>query len=410
MIFIDDKEQIIEFVSKRSKDMSNYIKTKSGSKYTLWYKSLTHSDLITKGKRSGSNQPLDRNILYYLSSSEMVQIENESGKQFESAKQSNIGLCEQFYEDLGIPRLERRKGPQKTKHDPIVLNDHIDVCLVNDTLKYFKMKYTKRVLRALDKDDKKWDDDSIELNEDNWFTNIRLTEAIHGLGTSDDKEFHKLRLSMFLNDSIILLIEHNNEKNRLFIMLEKNPRFFELAGISDQAWVKYLETEQEQERNKILSAKPLKTDEDEEMSRKLQSAWKDKLAQEMMNYSAKEGEVFCPITGISADYNSFSMLFIASHIKEHGKCNSMEESYNLYNGILLSAGVDALFDKHMITFDEEKNIVFSFLLEKNYSLQNELLLNHPIFKNILNAQRMEMMKYHREEFYRKEEDRRKKMK
>ena len=89
------------------------------------------------------------------------------------------------------------------------------------------MKYTKRVLRALDKDDKKWDDDSIELNEDNWFTNIRLTEAIHGLGTSDDKEFHKLRLSMFLNDSIILLIEHNNEKNRLFIMLEKNPRFFE---------------------------------------------------------------------------------------------------------------------------------------------------------------------------------------
>ena len=51
-----------------------------------------------------------------------------------------------------------------------------------------------------------------------------MTEAIHGLGTADDEEFHKLRLSMFLNDTIIFLIEHCEERNKLFIMLEKKDK------------------------------------------------------------------------------------------------------------------------------------------------------------------------------------------
>ena len=37
-------------------------------------------------------------------------------------------------------------------------------------------------------------------------------------GTAEDVEFHKLRLSMFLNDSIIFVIEHGLTKKRLFIL------------------------------------------------------------------------------------------------------------------------------------------------------------------------------------------------
>lgn len=403
-IFINDKSQIETFVGNRSQDMQKYIKEHSDSRFTMWYKRLTHSDLTTRGKRSGPEQGLDRNLLYYLSLSEMENIEKHNGKKFETAKQSNIGLCEKFYEDLGIPRLERREGQQTTQHDHVLLNEYTDVFLVNDTLEYFTMAYTKKVLNALGKSEKRWkDEDTVSIKEGDSFTPIQLTEAIHGLGTKEDKEFHKLRLSMFLNDAITFIIEHSNVRNKLFILLEKNPKFFKLANISDKAWENYLSVQKNQELNGLQAQQSLDTE--DEMSRKLQSVWKDKLAKEMMNYSVIEGNVFCPITGISANYNAFSMLFIASHIKRHSDCETMEESFDINNGLLLAANADALFDKHMFTIGENKEIIFSFLLENNYELQNKLLLNQPIFNIILNEKRMEMLKYHREEFYKKEKER-----
>lgn len=408
VIFIDDKSQIETFVENRSQDMKKYMQDHENSRFTAWYKRLTHSDLTNRGKRNGPGEGLERNLLYYLSLSEMQDIEKHNGKKFECAKQSNIGLCEEFYEDLGIPRLQRRIGPQKTQHEHIILNETTDVYLVNDTLEYFTMDYTKKVLDALGKEPVRWsDEDTVTLDKSAPFTPIQLTEAIHGLGTKDDKQFHKLRLSMFLNDAMTFIIEHNESRNKLFILLEKNPKFFKLANISDKAWEEYLSVQKNQELNGLQAQQSLETD--DEMSRKLQSVWKDKLAKEMMNYSVVEGNVFCPITGISANYNAFSMLFIASHIKRHSDCATMEESFDINNGLLLAANADALFDKHMFTIGEDKEIIFSFLLKNNYELQNKLLLNQPIFNIILNDKRMEMLKFHREEFYKKEEDRKRRM-
>lgn len=404
-IFTNDENQIESFVQSRSASMLEYMQ-KSPSRFTLWYKNLSHSDLTNRGKRNGYKEELDKNFLYYLSVEEMEKIqEHFPEKPFESAKQSNIGLPAQFYIDLGIPRLERRKGKQETQHKHIVLNDYVNVLLVNDTMEYFNQEYTGRVLKRLNKYDRLFCiKNNVSLNENSPFTDIQLTEAIHGLGTAEDEEFHKLRLSMFLNDTVIFLVEHGEKQNQLFIMLEKNPRFFTLAGVADTAWEKYIATQRRQEVAAIKGKVPLDAGEDEK-SRRLQNAWKDKLAKEMMTYTTDEGKVFCPFTGISADFSAFSMLFVASHIKRHANCSCDKESFDVNNGLLLSANADALFDKYMITVNEDKELLFSFLLETDYMLRNKLLLNQPVFQLVLNEERMNNLEEHRKTFYQKEDER-----
>lgn len=398
--FIDDRDLILNYIESRSQDMYEYVLSKPQTRFTLWYKNLTHSDLTTRGKRNGWQEGLDKNLLYYLSVDEMRDIEEASKKEFESAKQSNIGMSDAFYADLDMPRLQRRKGPQTTQHEHLQVNDYADVYLVNDTVKYFTMEYTKRVIAKTGKK-VKWDDDETVTLSGLKFTPIQITQAIHGLGTADDTEFHKLRLSMFLNDTFIVLIEHTDVKS-VYVMLEKNPRFFTLIGETNESWERYLLVKKQQEQAMITVQTGLTVE--EEKSRAQQSAWKDLLAKEMMNYTTHEGEVFCPFTQISADFESLSMLFIASHIKRFADCDAIE-AYDVNNGLLLCANADALFDKHMITVDENKQLVFSFLIEDNLQLRHKLLLNQPIFNLILNEKRMEYMKEHRRIFYLKEAER-----
>lgn len=405
-LFLDDKNEILEYIEDKSLSMYEYIE-KSDNKFSLWIKNICHSDLINKGKRNGSDKGIEDNLLYYLSVAEMNDIQKQNpNKVFESAKQSNIGLPKKFYEDLGIERLKRRNGKQKEQHQHICLNDFVNVLLVNDTLKYFEKKYTIKVLEKLKKEIKKFENiKKIELNN-SIFTDIKLSQAIHGLGISDDKEFSNLRMNIFLNDTLLFLIEHkNNERKNLFVLFNKNPKFFSLVGITDESWVKYLETANRQAKNKIRSQNDNIAEEDEK-SRKYQNSWKIKLAEEMKNYSITEGEVFCPLTMLRANFENFKMLFVASHIKRHADCKNNQESFDIDNGLLLSPNADALFDKYMITITENKEIKFSYLLENDAILKNTLLLNQPIFKIILNEKRMENLKYHREKFYELEEKRR----
>ncbi len=233
-------ETIKTFLETRSKTMVQYISQhEKESVFILWYKSLYHSDLTTRGKRNKSTEGFERNLLYYLSVDEMNSLQQAfPEKQFESAKQSNIGLPDLFYNDLGIPRIHRRKGQQKEKHKWILLNDYMQVFLVNETLYYFSLEYTEMILNTLKKSlPAKWRKElsGIELQSDS-FTSIELREAIHGLGTKDDSIFHSLRLNCFLNDTIIFLIEKSQDHNKLFILLEKNPKFFELLNLKDKEW------------------------------------------------------------------------------------------------------------------------------------------------------------------------------
>ena len=401
---IQEFDDIKEYIKKRSSVMCKYMDKHNKSLFYLWHKNLFHSDLLTRGKRKGT-EPLDKNYLYYLTVEEMEQLEKRKGSSLPSAKQSNIHLPIEFYEQIGVRVLERRVGKQAKKHESVIISDAVNVYLVNETLEYFTYEYTKKVLDELKKPTK-WDHlDCKPILSTGDFTKIRLSEAIHGIGTSDDVEFHKLRHNMFLYDTIILLIEKSGDTTNLFILLEKNPRFFSILHLANKHWEKYLEASRKEEVNRTIAMTPL---EEEEKTRARQQAWKDRLAHEMMTFSPIEGHVFCPLTLISAPYEQFKMLFIGSHIKRFAD-SDVKEAYDINNGLLLYAGVDALFDKYMITIDENKKVVFSFLLEKDMLLRQKLYLNQSLFEPLLNESRMKYLEDHRKIFYEKEEKRKKGM-
>ncbi len=401
-LIVNDYSRILEYLSSKSNSITKLMKREPDWEYLMIRKNISHSDLINSGKRNGNQESLEKNYLYYITVDEMKEIEETRERPFESAKQSNIFVPSEFYSFLGIKELERRDGAQTTQHEHPIINDYADVYLVNDTLKYFDIDFTKQVFEKLRKNPTNWDYDSykIELSNGN-FTSIQLTHAIHGIGTSSDTVFHNLRRSIFKNDTMILLMRKNGTKKQLFILLEKNPKFYTLIGEGNESWEKYLELNNKQELYELLKKDDLSKGESEK-TRKNQSKWRNLLAEEMMNYTPNDNEIFCPLTYITANFESAGTLFRASHIKEFANCD-IDEAFDINNGIIMIANADALFDKHLITIDEDGTIIFSYLFRNEYKLKQELKLTEKVFKSILNDERKKYLKYHREVFAQKEE-------
>ena len=65
----------------------------------------------------------------------------------------------------------------------------------------------------------------------------------------------------------------------------------------------------------------------------------------------------CAVTGVAVPE-----LLRASHIKPWAACESDEERLDLFNGLLLAANLDAVFDQGFVTFDDEGRVVFSSAL------------------------------------------------
>ncbi|AJD92216.1 hypothetical protein JMA_28990 [Jeotgalibacillus malaysiensis] len=95
----------------------------------------------------------------------------------------------------------------------------------------------------------------------------------------------------------------------------------------------------------------------------------------------------CPISGIS-----HTNLLVASHIKPWNVSNH-KERLDLYNGLLLSAHYDKLFDSGYISFHDDGGIIISSHLdEEEFS---KLQLNNEI-KIELHNRHKSYMSYHRE--------------
>jgi len=191
------------------------------------------------------------------------------------------------------------------------------------------------------------------------------------------------------------------------VSFDRNDRkaFFELFGNvveedkpKEDEWQKFLE----KWKKEIEELKLKKADDKiiEAKGRALQSEWKKLLAKEMMYHTKEGNKVFCPFTKIKADFCKEPMLFIASHIKRHSD-SDISEKYDINNGLLLIANADALFDKYMITVSENKELLFSCLLD-DQKLLEDIKLNHDIFKDVLNDKRMEYLADHRKIFFEKE--------
>lgn len=301
-IIINDYENIKEFLMGKSASMVEYLEKNPDKEYSLYTKYITHSDVISKGKRT-EKSGYDKNYLYYLTTEEMLEREKQGSKEsseelfgndrististISTAHQSNITVSTYIYKFLDIINKNKEKQERDLADDEkqLIVSDLVDVYLVNDCLKYFDIEYTKKIFEKLNKEPN-WNYDDYKINlSDGDFTKIHLTQASHGFGTNDDVEFQKLRMSIFLNDKLILLVckDKNGDNKELFILLDKNPRFFTILGEYNKNWENYLIKNYNRDIFEFIKENP--TIDTEEKTRKDQSKWRKQLAEEMMNFS-----------------------------------------------------------------------------------------------------------------------------
>jgi putative restriction endonuclease len=65
----------------------------------------------------------------------------------------------------------------------------------------------------------------------------------------------------------------------------------------------------------------------------------------------------CAVTGVAV-----SEVLRASHTKPWAECGSDAERLDVFNGFLLSANLDSLFDRFLISFDEQGDLIISSAL------------------------------------------------
>ncbi|MCE5221641.1 MAG: hypothetical protein LLF98_10365 [Clostridium sp.] len=99
----------------------------------------------------------------------------------------------------------------------------------------------------------------------------------------------------------------------------------------------------------------------------------------------------CQICGIES-----RELLVASHIKDFSKSEN-NEATDLYNGFLFCNGHDGIFDKGLISFTDEGNVMVSSKLSKH---DLDIIKPETIKMNILEEQK-KYLKWHRENKFKK---------
>ncbi|MEA2088347.1 MAG: HNH endonuclease [Patescibacteria group bacterium] len=100
----------------------------------------------------------------------------------------------------------------------------------------------------------------------------------------------------------------------------------------------------------------------------------------------------CPITGIDD-----TRILTASHIKPWTQATN-HERLDVCNGFLFSPTFDRLFDRGIISFSNDKQL----LVSKSFSEKNLLRLNlkhHQIIENLPIIGREEYLEYHRDKIF-----------
>lgn len=99
----------------------------------------------------------------------------------------------------------------------------------------------------------------------------------------------------------------------------------------------------------------------------------------------------CAVTGITTPE-----LLRASHSKAWADCETDAERLNVYNGFLLTAHLDALFDRHLMTFSATGTAIFSPDLPQSVLLQ--LGITKPIKLRFLSPEHEPFLAWHRSIF------------
>lgn len=104
----------------------------------------------------------------------------------------------------------------------------------------------------------------------------------------------------------------------------------------------------------------------------------------------------CSLSGVA-----FEKILRASHIKPWKECHSDKERLSVFNGLLLTPTLDALFDGFYMTFSNDGEVIFSKTVteskKRDLGLQNIVRLH----KN-LTPEHHKYLEWHRDAFFEKE--------
>lgn len=99
----------------------------------------------------------------------------------------------------------------------------------------------------------------------------------------------------------------------------------------------------------------------------------------------------CAVTGIA-----LPGLLRASHAKPWAECASDAERLDVFNGFLLSANLDALFDRFLITFSEDGDLIVSPIIDEDIWTQLGLNKSHRL--RWLVEEHQPYLQFHRDKF------------
>jgi predicted restriction endonuclease len=91
----------------------------------------------------------------------------------------------------------------------------------------------------------------------------------------------------------------------------------------------------------------------------------------------------CPLTGIADP-----ALLRASHIIPWAECESDKERLNVHNGLLLSALWDAAFDRGLVTFSDQGEVIASLRLSD--AARRALKIDHAPPLELVDEQRLRL--------------------
>jgi putative restriction endonuclease len=100
----------------------------------------------------------------------------------------------------------------------------------------------------------------------------------------------------------------------------------------------------------------------------------------------------CAVTGIAVPE-----LLRASHAKGWAECTTDSERLNVFNGFLLAAHLDALFDRHLMTFGHDGAAVFAPAIDD--ALQVKLGLTGQMKLRWISPDHLPFLEWHRTKFH-----------
>lgn len=343
---------------------NNLISLMSREKEYLYIdKLLTYADIPTFGKNCSTRKDkadmakpysavniekrAEKNYLFYYSKDEIIKIEKKRKKDnhfFCETKQSNISLPIEFFSflDVNQPREGKKTGFDSKRYKFFLVNE----CIQNS----FDENSTNELFKKLGRKNKA---KQVILTEGD-YTELSIGAGVHGIGTKEDVVFHSLRGNVFAKDKLCILVEKETKDialYKIYIMFFRNPKYYQIRKLPIP--VNVVDVFSDKPEDRIVE------------SRTGQARWRKILAElSQIREDGKEVDyVICPFSLIEVQYPAEETLLRASHIKAYAKCkgkdNKIDENqaYDPDNGFLVTANIDALFDKYLISVNPQTNSI-----------------------------------------------------